>query len=531
MLGVASPSEPHPVGPPELRAADLYDPLAEQEKTALPTELVRAVTSINAQHQSRCREGSAELDGQAPRPDANPTTILAQAELTTPPPNRINPTPPSYAIPDPGAFETKPQTFRRTSTRIRNLFGRSRSSTLEAFQNSSSPQFIQGSVGLTPIATATTPLSPTLSYSQYIAHSPENSEYSQSTKSSSVCSNSSASNGTAEPWHLSKTPGHCSKKLSRGLSLKNTNILFANLPRSQRSSGRQRSASIHNATIERDNYFAMPAITGAGLKARRLSTGLSADFDVDTVELHDEYTSGSKLPGRRGKLLGKGSTATVKLMIQKGSSTDAVFAVKEFRKKGQHEDENEYVRKVKSEYAIAKSLHHPNIVESVRLCTHSGRWNHVMELCSQGEMFTLVQKSYLTLEDKLCLFKQLLRGVAYLHSHGIAHRDIKLENLLMNSEGHLKITDFGVSEVFRGEHPGLRNGQTISDQENYECRLCAPGICGSLPYIAPEVIDKNGRIPFVTIIEAGTNHPLSRPLRSPAPGRLVLRHRPIKHDS
>ena len=248
----------------------------------------------------------------------------------------------------------------------------------------------------------------------------------------------------------------------------------------------------HAPVLAQENYISMPAATGAGLKARRPSATLPTDFDVDVVELYDEYTSGSIVPGKRGKLLGKGSTATVTLMVQKGASTDTVFAVKEFRKKGQHEDEDEYMRKVKSEYTIAKSLKHPNIVESVRLCTHAGRWNHVMEYCSEGEIFALVLKNYFSLEDQLCLFKQLLRGVAYLHSRGIAHRDIKLENLLMNNEGHLKITDFGVSDVFRGDHPGLKKDQTISKRKGEECLLCDPGICGSLPYIAPEVIDKSG---------------------------------------
>ena len=269
--------------------------------------------------------------------------------------------------------------------------------------------------------------------------------------------------------------------------------MFASPAKQQHTSGWERSTSVNNAAmVERENYISIPAATGAGLKARRPSATLPADFDVDTVELYDEYASGSIVPGKRGKLLGKGSTATVTLMVRKGASPDVVFAVKEFRKKGQHEDEAEYVRKVKSEYTIAKSLRHPNIVESMRLCTHGGRWNHVMEFCSQGEIFTLVLKDYFTLEDRLCLFKQLLRGVAYLHSHGIAHRDIKPENLLMNNEGHLKITDFGVSEVFRGEHPGLHKDQMVSKRKGDECRLCDPGICGSLPYIAPEVIDKTG---------------------------------------
>jgi len=71
-----------------------------------------------------------------------------------------------------------------------------------------------------------------------------------------------------------------------------------------------------------------------------------------------------------------------------------------------------------------------------------------------------------------CCFKQLMNGVAYLHSMGVAHRDIKPENLLLDGQGRLKITDFGVSDVFRmcwEKNPHL-----------------SKGLCGSEPYIAPE---------------------------------------------
>jgi serine/threonine protein kinase len=246
-----------------------------------------------------------------------------------------------------------------------------------------------------------------------------------------------------------------------------------------------------------EDAFSRPAEAGVGLKARRLSTSLPDDFHVDTVELNKEFQSASLVPGKRGKLIGKGATAAVRLMVKKGSNSDEVFAVKEFRKKGSKEDPIEYEKKVKSEFSIAKSLHHPNIVETVRLCTHSGRWNHVMEYCSQGELYSLVKNSnYLRehdrLRDRLCLFKQLVRGVNYLHSNGIAHRDIKLENLLITSDSHLKITDFGVSEVFCGEHPGMRAAGGECGKNMKEVRRCAPGICGSLPYIAPEVIAKKG---------------------------------------
>ncbi|KAI9676123.1 MAG: hypothetical protein M1817_000868 [Caeruleum heppii] len=256
---------------------------------------------------------------------------------------------------------------------------------------------------------------------------------------------------------------------------------------------RKRSTSMNGVPfVTNDNSISMPAATGAGLKARRLSTSLPEDFTINVVELSTEFASTSIVPGRRGRLVGTGATANVKLMARKGSATDEIYAVKEFRKKGKQEDEHEYVKKVKSEFSIAKSLHHPNIVATVRLCTHSGRWNHVMEYCAQGELFSLVQKGYMEEVDRLCFLKQLLRGVAYLHGVGIAHRDIKLENLLITNDGHLKITDFGVSEVFCGEHPGLRAAGGECGKNMKETRRCAPGICGSLPYIAPEVLEKNG---------------------------------------
>ncbi|KAE9365261.1 kinase-like protein [Stipitochalara longipes BDJ] len=241
--------------------------------------------------------------------------------------------------------------------------------------------------------------------------------------------------------------------------------------------------------------WGMAADTGTGLKSRRMSLNLPDDFTVDVVELYSEYTDQSKIIGRRGKHVGKGATSNVRLMHRKGHPGE-VYAVKEFRGKSTNEKSEDYEQKVKSEYSIAKSVHHPNIVETFRLCTHNGRWNHVMEFCDQGDLFSLVTQKYLSkedhLKDRLCLFKQLVHGLNYLHNNGIAHRDIKLENLLITKDSKLKITDFGVSEVFAGIHPGLRAAGGQCGREMGEIRLCAPGMCGSPPYVAPEVIAKTG---------------------------------------
>lgn len=249
------------------------------------------------------------------------------------------------------------------------------------------------------------------------------------------------------------------------------------------------------------NTFSKPAVTGVGMKARRLSVNLPDEFIIDWCDIDKEFKSSSLMPGKRGKILGKGATSEVRIMARRAAMSrhEELVAVKEFRERDRDETEEDYVLKIKSEYSIAKSLHHPNIVETVRLCTNRGRWNHVMEFCTYGEIYSLVERKlfaggvegFYSRDDRLCFFKQLLRGVGYLHSHGIAHRDIKLENLLLSKEGHLKISDFGVAEVFSGEHPGLRASGGECGKNMGDIRLSAPGICGSLPYIAPEVLAKN----------------------------------------
>ncbi|KFH46975.1 Serine/threonine-protein kinase-like protein [Hapsidospora chrysogenum ATCC 11550] len=298
---------------------------------------------------------------------------------------------------------------------------------------------------------------------------------------------------------------------STGLSLRGRTINFL-APASRSGRSRERRASSFDSerassksrppksshgegrtfAAERQPWEMIPD-AGTGAKARRMSLSLPDDFTVDVAELLSEFEYQRKFLGRHGKHLGKGAASKVTLMARKGCP-DELYAVKEFRSKNKSESKEDYEKKIKSEYSIAKSLHHPNIVETIRLCTDHSRWNHVMEYCSEGDLFSLVAKGYLKEEnkkkDRMCLFKQLVQGIDYLHRNGIAHRDIKLENLLITKDSKLKITDFGVSEVFCGTHPGLREAGGQCGKNMGEVRLCSPGICGSEPYIAPEVLAK-----------------------------------------
>ncbi|KAF2663311.1 kinase-like protein, partial [Microthyrium microscopicum] len=237
--------------------------------------------------------------------------------------------------------------------------------------------------------------------------------------------------------------------------------------------------------------FSFQSGEGVGLKARRMSMSLPDEFHVDTCDLNEQFTTTTHIPFLK-KTVGKGATAVVKLMQKKNDPARLNYAIKTYRARDSKEKEVDYVQKVKSEYSIAHSLRHPNIVNSFALCTSGNTWSNCMEYCQYGEMYHWVEKgcfkNSFSVDDRNCFFKQLLRGVDYLHSHGIAHRDIKLENLLLTADGHLKITDFGVSDVFSGEHPGIRKTDGKCGQNMGPIRLCNPGICGSLPYISPEVL-------------------------------------------
>lgn len=255
-----------------------------------------------------------------------------------------------------------------------------------------------------------------------------------------------------------------------------------------------RRSSIYSRVAEGGDYVEGVDV-GAGSKARRLSVHLPDELYVDECKLEEHF---NLIARKTQKDIGEGGAAVVKLMKSKTAGNiekhDKVFAVKEFRPRDpDEENQRDYERKIKSEYAISKSLEHPNIVETYHLCHSGEKWYHVMEYCELGDLNDLINRNYFSREDRNCMFKQLVRGVDYLHQRGIAHRDLKSENILVDKNGCLKIADFGTAEVFVGDHPGLRNCRRASIVDPEETiRYCQPGWVGSRPYMAPEIYQRKG---------------------------------------
>lgn len=117
-----------------------------------------------------------------------------------------------------------------------------------------------------------------------------------------------------------------------------------------------------------------------------------------------------------------------------------------------------------------RQLHHPHVTQLYEvIATESHIWL-VTELCSGGELFDyLVEKGRVSESETRIIFGQLCLAVAYVHSKGILHRDLKLENVLLDERCRVKLGDFGFTR-------------------EYERGILLETFCGTTGYASPEML-------------------------------------------
>ncbi|XP_051871819.1 RAC-alpha serine/threonine-protein kinase isoform X1 [Pristis pectinata] len=171
------------------------------------------------------------------------------------------------------------------------------------------------------------------------------------------------------------------------------------------------------------------------------------------------------------KLLGKGTFG--KVILVKEKATGRYYAMKILKKEViVAKDE---VAHTITENRVLQNSRHPFLTALKYSFQTNDRLCFVMEYANGGELFFHLSRERIFSEDRARFYgAEIVSALDYLHSEkNVVYRDLKLENLMLDSDGHIKITDFGLCKE------GIKDGATMRT------------FCGTPEYLAPEVLEDN----------------------------------------
>lgn len=97
-----------------------------------------------------------------------------------------------------------------------------------------------------------------------------------------------------------------------------------------------------------------------------------------------------------------------------------------------------------------RRLHHPHVTQLYEVIATENHIWLVTELCSGGELYDyLVEKGRLSEDETRVIFGQLCLAIGYIHDKGVVHRDLKLENVLLDERCRVKLSDFGFTREYQ----------------------------------------------------------------------------------
>ena len=236
--------------------------------------------------------------------------------------------------------------------------------------------------------------------------------------------------------------------------------------------------NVSNITTNRNNNDVSLSLYNPTLSSRS-SVSYDANYYMkESLKLANYiskyYSKNKKYPNtslqfyKYGRLIGQGAFGKVNLGLN--ILTGRIVAVKSFDKNNS-ELTGDNMKKILYETDLMKKLNHPNITKILEMFEDEKYFMIIMEYINGGNLFSFVKKRR-KLSEKTAkfLFRQIIQGIKYIHEQNIVHRDIKLENLLIDLNNNVKICDFGIGRKIKNKN------QLLHDQ------------CGTLMYMAPEIL-------------------------------------------
>ncbi|VDD81032.1 unnamed protein product [Mesocestoides corti] len=201
--------------------------------------------------------------------------------------------------------------------------------------------------------------------------------------------------------------------------------------------------------------------------------------DVERVEICEDTVNPGQPKVRPQdfnllKVLGKGGYGKVFLARKNtGVDTGQIFAMKVLKKASIVRSAKDTAH-TKTERNILEMIKHPFLVQLHYAFQTPGKLYLVLEFLAGGELFTQLEKEGVFMEDQAIFYlSEIILAIGHLHKMGIVYRDLKPENILLDTEGHVKLTDFGLSK------------------ERVD-RDLTHTFCGTIEYMAPEILLRQG---------------------------------------
>ncbi|XP_068085741.1 serine/threonine-protein kinase PAK mbt [Anabrus simplex] len=176
--------------------------------------------------------------------------------------------------------------------------------------------------------------------------------------------------------------------------------------------------------------------------------------------------------------IGEGSTGTVCIAVERSSGRQVAVKKMDLRKQQRRE-------LLFNEVVIMRDYHHPNIVEMYDSFLVQDELWVVMEFLEGGALTDIVTHARMDEEQIATVCKQCLKALAYLHSQGVIHRDIKSDSILLAADGRVKLSDFGFCAQVSQELPKRKS------------------LVGTPYWMSPEVISRLPYGPEVDIWSLG----------------------------